>query len=614
MGCKCGSQVILCNLPVRFDTYRGCSHGCRYCFAQKKNDISHIERDESVEGLRSFIEGKRGQETSWCDWNIPIHWGGMSDPFQPIEKKVRASYECLKLLAETKYPFVVSTKGRLVADPEYLDLLAQCNCVVQISMVCSKYDRMEAGCPSYEERLGILATVSPRVKRTIVRIQPYMPEVFRDVLDNIPRVAAAGAHGIVVEGMKFFRGKPGMVKIGGDFCYPKDRLKSDFEEIRAQAHRNGLKFYSGENRLRAMGDDMTCCGIEGLEGFRPNEYNLCMIMNGKKPEPTEQMKKIGTGGPSKPSIRAPAAGAGLRNRASTGVCKRSSPRKRTTTRGYSGLTSERDLTPVQVVDGLLMKRDDLYAPFGAGEVNGGKLRQCVMLVDSIKDGYEGLVTYCSIHSPQGPITAAVARKNGMHCHIIYGGTSRENVAALPMPRLAMKYGAEIVLAARSGRHSILHARARELAAKYNSFIVQYGINIVGHGDTLLTAVAAQAENLPEEIEHLVMTCGSGITATGVMIGLKRYGKTVHNVHLVATAPDRRQFIHETLKKYGADREFQYHDLFHRKGFLYEKPATARWGGITLHPHYEAKAMQWFKASGIPPESALFWITGAEPWK
>ena len=44
MGCKCGSQIILCNLPVRFDTYRGCSHGCRYCFAQKKNDISHIER------------------------------------------------------------------------------------------------------------------------------------------------------------------------------------------------------------------------------------------------------------------------------------------------------------------------------------------------------------------------------------------------------------------------------------------------------------------------------------------------------------------------------------------------------------------------------------------
>lgn len=293
MGCKCGSQIILCNLPVRFDTYRGCSHGCRYCFAQKKNDISHIERDESVDGLRSFIEGKRGNETEWCDWNIPIHWGGMSDPFQPVEKQIRASYECLKLLAETKYPFVVSTKGRLIADPEYLDLLAQCNCVLQISMVCSKYDRLERGTPSYEERLTILKTVSARVQRTIVRIQPYMPEVFHDVMKNIPRIAEAGAY-------------------------------------------------------------------------------------------------------------------------------------------------------------------------------------------------------------------------------------------------------------------------------------------------------------------------------GVMIGLHRYGKRVKRMHLVATAPDRRGFIHETLKKYGADREFEYHDLFHSPGFVYEKSAAATWGGIRLHPHYEAKTMQWFRSSGIAPESTLFWITGAEP--
>ena len=169
--------------------------------------------------------------------------------------------------------------------------------------------------------------------------------------------------------------------------------------------------------------------------------------------------------------------------------------------------NEYSLTPVQEVDGLHIKRDDLYAPFGPGEVNGGKLRQCVMLVNSVKKGYKSLLTYCSIHSPQAPITAAVARANGMPCRIVYGGTTRESVAALPMPRLAMKYGASIVLAARSGRHSILHARAKELAAQENSFIVQYGINIIGYGDTLLTAVAAQTENLPDDIENLVMTCG-----------------------------------------------------------------------------------------------------------
>ena len=48
MGCKCGTQVILCNLPVRFDTYKGCSHGCKYCFAQKKQNIAKIQKSETV--------------------------------------------------------------------------------------------------------------------------------------------------------------------------------------------------------------------------------------------------------------------------------------------------------------------------------------------------------------------------------------------------------------------------------------------------------------------------------------------------------------------------------------------------------------------------------------
>lgn len=276
------------------------------------------------------------------------------------------------------------------------------------------------------------------------------------------------------------------------------------------------------------------------------------------------------------------------------------------------MNSASKLTPVQEIDGLLLKRDDLYAPFGPGEVNGGKLRQCVMLADSLPEPPTGLTTYCSIHSPQAPITAATALARGIPCRIVYGGTKRESVAALPMPRLAMKYGAHILLASRSGRHTILHARAKEIAEREGDFIVQYGINIIGHGDVLLDAVAAQAQNLPDELDNLVMTCGSGITASGVMIGLKRYGKRVKTVHLVATAPDRRQFIHKTLDAYGADREFEYHDLFHQPGFVYEKGQRAAWGDVRLHPHYEAKTMRWFKTSGLPTFGTLFWIVGAEP--
>lgn len=269
------------------------------------------------------------------------------------------------------------------------------------------------------------------------------------------------------------------------------------------------------------------------------------------------------------------------------------------------------LTPVERRAGLWMKRDDLYRPFGPGEVNGGKLRQCMMLVDSVKDRTRGLISCCSIHSPQAPITAATAMAYGMRCKILYGGTSREKLAESPMPRLCLKYGATVILAARSGRSSILYSKARALAQE-DDFIVQYGINLSGHSDVLLGAIAAQVENIPDELENLVMTCGSGITAAGVMIGIKAYRKNVKNVHLVATAPDRRESIHSTLRQHGADREFHYHDLFHTKGFAYEKQEPASWAGIELHPNYEAKTMRWFAGSGLDPSRTLFWVVGAEP--
>ena len=292
---ECGSQVWLCDLPVRFDTYKGCSHGCRYCFAQRKADITKISRGEGVEALKNFCEGNRNAVTSWCDWKIPLHWGGMSDPFQPCEAKYRNTYECLKYLAKSQYPFIVSTKGRLVAADEYLDLLARCNCVVQVSAVCSAYDKLERGCPSYEERVKIINKVSKRVKRTIVRIQPYMHEVYEQVFHNMERLAEAGAYGVIVEGMKFASKKKGLVKVAGDFCYPYEVIKDDFVRLKEEAHRVGLKCYAGENRIRELGDSLTCCGVDGLDGFKPNHFNMNHLMRGEKVEPTIQQAAEGTG-------------------------------------------------------------------------------------------------------------------------------------------------------------------------------------------------------------------------------------------------------------------------------------------------------------------------------
>ena len=250
---NCGSQCWLCDMPIRFDTYKGCTHGCKYCFVQRngKYDISKVQKGEGVKALMSWIQGKRTSETNWCDWNIPLHWGGVSDPFQPCERYYKMSYNALRVFAETKYPFVVSTKGRIIAEPEYLELLRKCNCVVQISMVCSSYDKLEEGAPSFEERLEIARKVAPNVKRLIVRIQPYMHEVYGEVYENLEKFKAAGAYGVIA-------------------------------------------LYSGENRTRELGDSLCCCGVSDLPGFKVNEYNLNHLLHGGKPAKTPQMQKTGT--------------------------------------------------------------------------------------------------------------------------------------------------------------------------------------------------------------------------------------------------------------------------------------------------------------------------------
>jgi DNA repair photolyase len=159
---KCGSQVVLCDIPIRFDTYEGCSHKCTYCFVQRKNTLD-VSNGESVDTLKKWIAGQRNAETNWCDWDIPLHWGGMSDPFQPIELERRRSLEALKLFAETQYPFVVSTKSDLISKEPYLSLIKECNCVVQFSAVCDKYDRFETGASTFANRLKAAEKIELKV-------------------------------------------------------------------------------------------------------------------------------------------------------------------------------------------------------------------------------------------------------------------------------------------------------------------------------------------------------------------------------------------------------------------------------------------------------------------
>ena len=289
---ECGTQCLICDFPVHLDTYSGCEHGCVYCFAREKQSIAKVRPLENTDALRRFIEGHRTNETRWCDWRIPVHWGSSSDPFQRAELVHGRSRAALEVFAETGYPFIVSTKNPVLAATEpYLGLLRQCRCVFQISMAAPEYDKLEPGAPGYEERLRAAAVLSQNCTRVIARVQPYFTDQYKNILREIPRYAEAGIYGVIAEGYATRKRQKGLVK-DGKWGFPLNVLAPQFKQMRERCHQNGLRFFCGEDMLRFLGDSLSCCGTEGLEDFRPNTYNVEHLAHDEvPPEPTEAMKQ-----------------------------------------------------------------------------------------------------------------------------------------------------------------------------------------------------------------------------------------------------------------------------------------------------------------------------------
>jgi len=184
--------------------YRGCEHGCIYCYARPSHaylDLSPgldfeqkiFTKPEAALVLRRELSSPRYQ----CR---PITLGSNTDAWQPVERDLRITRQVLEVLAEFRHPVNIITKSALVErDLDLLGDLAK-DRLVDVLVSVTTFDdelkrRMEPRTPGGRRRIETIRRLSSAGIPCGVLAAPMIPGLNDHELENILGAAAdAGAH------------------------------------------------------------------------------------------------------------------------------------------------------------------------------------------------------------------------------------------------------------------------------------------------------------------------------------------------------------------------------------------------------------------------------------
>ena len=297
------SIFFFCSLPIRLDSYRGCTFNCLYCFSKKLNNRKpgfHSTvipaNPASLTALMLSVLDKgttSGVIKSCLAHRVPIHFGSVSDPFQPLEEKHAVSYDFLKILHHYDYPVIISTKSDLLLKPKYLSLLRDMKVVIQISFSTLNNElaqKIEPHAPSPTKRLIALKELSKLGIFTVARIQPFLFPLERIEQFGLKALADAGIKHLVLEHLRIPSNsalktrKKLWDKTGFNFidyynnCGLRHsrvnyELRSDFKlkniiQAREIVHSFNISFGSGDNEFHHFSDSKCCCGVPDNGSFR----------------------------------------------------------------------------------------------------------------------------------------------------------------------------------------------------------------------------------------------------------------------------------------------------------------------------------------------------------
>ena len=183
--------------------YRGCEHGCVYCFARPSHawlDLSPgLDFERLLTAKVNAAEVLRRELAAPGYRCQPIAIGASTDAYQPLERRYRLSREILELMVDTRHPCTLITKSALIErDLDLLTQLARDELVeVHVSVTTLDHElarRMEPRATAPTRRIELMRRLVAAGIPTSVIVAPIIPGLTDHELEAILETAAeAGA-------------------------------------------------------------------------------------------------------------------------------------------------------------------------------------------------------------------------------------------------------------------------------------------------------------------------------------------------------------------------------------------------------------------------------------
>jgi DNA repair photolyase len=183
--------------------YRGCEHGCTYCYARPAHAYMGLSPGLDFESKLFFkpdaakLLERELSKPGYRPENIQI--GGNTDPYQPVERKLRITRSVIEVLQAFNHPFSIITKAALITrDIDLMAPMAEMNlarAAVSITTLDRKLARsMEPRAATPERRLDAVRQLSAAGIPVVVMVAPVVPGLNDHEIEAIlERSAEAGA-------------------------------------------------------------------------------------------------------------------------------------------------------------------------------------------------------------------------------------------------------------------------------------------------------------------------------------------------------------------------------------------------------------------------------------